>query len=87
MEKVVAALWRKGGESREVFNLRLLNDLPGALAAAGASAIRLNLRDDVVGRNAFGFGFKIQNEPVSQCGRRHCLDVFEAHIEPSLRNR
>lgn len=48
MEKVIAALWRKGGESREVFNLRLLNDLPGALAAAGASAIRLNLRDDVV---------------------------------------
>lgn len=48
MEKVVAALWARDGESREDFAARLLGTLPGALAAAGASAVRLNLRDATV---------------------------------------
>lgn len=45
MEKVIAALWAKPGEDRDSFNARLRASLPGALQAAGASNIRVNLRD------------------------------------------
>lgn len=48
MEKIIAALWRSESESREAFNARLLAELPGALRPAGASAVRLNLRDEAV---------------------------------------
>lgn len=48
MEKVIAALWAPAGESRADFGSRLLQSLPAALAGAGASGIRLNLRDAVV---------------------------------------
>lgn len=41
MEKVIAALWG-------VDNARLRATLPGALKAAGASQVRLNLRDEAV---------------------------------------
>lgn len=47
MEKVIVALWA-GEEGQEKFNTRLLADLPEALAVAGASGIRLNLRDEAV---------------------------------------
>lgn len=45
MEKVVAALWARPGEDRATFNARLRAALPQALQAAGASKVRLNLRD------------------------------------------
>jgi EthD domain len=48
MEKVVCALWAGPDEAREAFNARLLGALPAALEAAGASQVRLNLRDDAV---------------------------------------
>jgi EthD domain len=48
MEKVVAALWAGPGENRAAFNARLLGSLPTALKAAGASQVRLNLRDAAV---------------------------------------
>ena len=48
MEKVICALWRNEAEPREAFNARLLAELPAALAAAGASGLRLNLRDGAV---------------------------------------
>ena len=48
MEKVVCALWKDDGEPVAAFNARLLAGLPGALALAGASLIRLNLRDEAV---------------------------------------
>lgn len=48
MEKLVCALWRKEGEAREAFNTRLLGTLPAALEAAGASGVRINLRDAAV---------------------------------------
>lgn len=48
MEKIVCALWASPGESRETFGARLLDNLPPALRAAGASRIRLNLRDRAV---------------------------------------
>ena len=41
MEKIICALW--GGE-----NAQLLRDLPGALCAAGATQIRINLQDETV---------------------------------------
>lgn len=47
MEKVIVALWA-GEQERETFNARLLAQLPAALADAGASGIRLNLRDEAV---------------------------------------
>jgi len=48
MEKVVAALWAQPGEDRAAFGARLRTALPQALKAAGASKIRLNLRDAAV---------------------------------------
>lgn len=48
MEKLIAALWAAPGESRADFAARLLASLPGALDGAGASAVRLNLRDAAV---------------------------------------
>lgn len=45
MEKVVCALWRDAGQAREPFNAHLVASLPAALADAGASRIRINLRD------------------------------------------
>ena len=52
MEKVVATLWATDGENRNSFNEALRVRLPGALRAAGASAIRLNLRDAAVASGA-----------------------------------
>ncbi|MEZ5735654.1 MAG: EthD domain-containing protein [Novosphingobium sp.] len=48
MEKIVCALWRKDGEDAGEFAARLLDKLPEALTDAGASGIRLNLRDAAV---------------------------------------
>lgn len=48
MEKLVCALWKNDGETIAAFNARLLAALPGDLAEAGASHIRLNLRDEAV---------------------------------------
>jgi EthD domain len=45
MEKVVCALWGTD-------NARLRSELPAALAAAGASRIRINLQDDTVAPGA-----------------------------------
>lgn len=50
MEKVIAALWAAPDEDRATFNARLLAALPGALKAAGASKVRLNMRDAAVER-------------------------------------
>ena len=48
MEKIICALWRNEGEDIAAFNARLLSSLPVALSAAGASKVRLNLRDEAV---------------------------------------
>jgi hypothetical protein len=45
MEKVVCALWGPEGEPRAAFGERLVRDLPAALFAAGATGLRLNIRD------------------------------------------
>jgi hypothetical protein len=46
MEKVICALWADG--ARDAFNARLLAELPVAMRAAGASGIRINIRDEAV---------------------------------------
>ena len=46
MEKVVAALWADG--PRDAFNAKLLASLPQSLEAAGASKVRINIRDGAV---------------------------------------
>lgn len=48
MEKIVAALWAPRGEDRAAFGARLVGELPAALTAAGASSIRINIRDAAV---------------------------------------
>ncbi|MCB2065312.1 MAG: EthD domain-containing protein [Erythrobacter sp.] len=48
MEKIICALWHNDGEDRASFNARLLADLPQALRQAGASNVRINIRDDAV---------------------------------------
>lgn len=48
MEKVIAALWAPPHQSPEEFGAALLGTLPRALVAAGASRVRLNLRDATV---------------------------------------
>lgn len=45
MEKIVCALWAPVGEPRTAYGERLVRDLPAALFAAGATRIRLNIRD------------------------------------------
>lgn len=52
MEKVICALWKAESEDREAFNARILTDLPGALAEAGASQIRINVEEDVTDTGA-----------------------------------
>ena len=48
MEKLICALWAPEGEDRATFGARLVESLPPALKAAGASGIRLNIRDAAV---------------------------------------
>lgn len=48
MEKVICALWAPEGQSRAAFGDRLVKALPEALHQAGASGIRLNVRDATV---------------------------------------
>ena len=48
MEKLICALWAPEGEDRATFGARLVESLPSALKAAGASGIRLNIRDAAV---------------------------------------
>lgn len=48
MEKIICALWRNEGEDNSAFNTQLRDSLTQALAAAGASNIRLNLCDEAV---------------------------------------
>ncbi len=48
MEKIIAALWAPDGEPCENFGARLVRTLPAALHTAGASGVRINIRDRAV---------------------------------------
>lgn len=52
MEKVICLLWREPAVDRDAFNARVLRDLPGALQAAGAQGLRINLEDAIAARGA-----------------------------------
>ena len=41
----------------------------------------------MVGGNAFGFGFEVQDKPMTHGGRSHRLDVIEADVETALGER
>src|SRR4051812_35581708 len=48
MEKVVYAVWRKGGEDRETLAKRLVNETGPQLLKLGARGLQLNVIDPVV---------------------------------------
>ncbi len=48
MEKLICALWAPDGVSRADYAEQLKGALPAALKEAGASGIRLNVRDATV---------------------------------------
>lgn len=48
MEKLICALWAGDGQSAAAFNAALIDRMVPALHAAGARAIRINVRDDDV---------------------------------------
>ena len=50
MEKIIAALWAPDGETREAYGARILAALPDQLIAAGASKVRVNIRDAAVSK-------------------------------------
>jgi hypothetical protein len=50
MEKIIAALWAPDGETREAYGARILAALPDQLIAAGASKVRINIRDAAVSK-------------------------------------
>lgn len=52
MEKLVAALWKRNGESRDELNERVKRQLVPALAGAGATGLRANLQDGDVAAGA-----------------------------------
>lgn len=52
MEKLICLLWAADPTDRAGFNASLLEQLPPALTAAGASGIRLNLEDGVCAAGA-----------------------------------
>jgi hypothetical protein len=66
VEKVIYAVWRRDGETREVFNARLLNETgPKLLALPGVRGLRLNLQDEAVTRA----------EPLRQTGTDPQMDA------------
>jgi hypothetical protein len=75
----------------QTFNI--LAPLPLCVFALNPNRLRArqlvaqNLLDDVVGGDAFGFGFEIRDEAMAQRGQRGGLDVLEADVEPGLCQR
>ena len=52
MEKLVAALWKRGSENRDALNERVHKKLVPALQLAGATNLRANLQDETVSAGA-----------------------------------
>lgn len=42
------------------------------------------LGDDLVGGDAFGLAFEVQEKAMAQRGQGHCLQIFAACVEPAL---
>lgn len=86
MEKVICLLWRDEHEDRAAFNTRLLEHLPGALAAAGATNIRLNLEDGIVARGAHLRQTRgaVQHDAVAQFWLPSANALFRMGIDAAL---
>jgi len=86
MEKLICLLWRAGDEPRAVFNATLQERLPGALVAAGASNIRLNLEDDIAARGAHLRQTRgtVQHDAVVQFWLPSANPLFRAEVDAAL---
>ena len=86
MEKLVCLIWRDPAEERLAFNARLLADLPPALAAAGASGLRINLEDEVAASGAHlrQSGGEVQHDAVVQFWLPSANTLFRAEVDAAL---
>lgn len=86
MEKLICLLWREDDADRDAFNARVLADLPGTLAAAGASAIRINLEDAIAARGAHLRQSRgaVQHDGVVQFWLPSANALFRAAIDAGL---
>lgn len=67
MEKIIYALWRRDGETRDALNLRLRKEIvPRLLARADVRGLRLNLQDEAV----------VRAEPLRQRGTDPQVDAI-----------
>lgn len=87
MEKIVCALW-SGDVGREAFNAGLISALPAALHLAGASHIRLNLRDASVdpGTALIQRWQEPQQDAVLQFWLPSANAIFRAEIDRLIAN-
>lgn len=86
MEKLVCLIWRDPAEERLAFNVRLLTDLPPALAAAGASGLRINLEDEVAAHGAHLRQSRgaVQHDAVVQFWLPSANALFRAEVDAAL---
>ncbi|WP_374527055.1 hypothetical protein [Novosphingobium sp.] len=86
MEKLICLLWREDGADRDAFNARVLSELPGALAAAGVSGIRINLEDEIAARGAHLRQSRggVQHDGVVQFWLPSANALFRAAIDAAL---
>lgn len=86
MEKIIAVLWAKEGESRSQLNQHIKDALVPALQAAGAKHIRLNLRDDRVepAQDLIQAWQAPQQDAILQFWVRSSHKMFFAGIEAAL---
>jgi hypothetical protein len=87
MEKIIYALWRKDGESREAFNSRLQEQVaPALLALDNIHGLRLNLQDEAVKRaeSLRQFGTEPQMDAAAQIWVGVSHDPFRKPIDDIL---
>ncbi|MBK6802345.1 EthD domain-containing protein [Novosphingobium sp.] len=86
MEKLICLIWRDPAEERAAFNARLLANLPPALAAAGASGLRINLEDAIAARGAHlrQSRGEVQHDAVVQFWLPSANALFRAEVDAAL---
>ena len=88
MEKVIYALWRRKGETREMLNTRLRDETAALLLALpGVRGVRLNLQDEAVTRAAGlrQVGAQPQMDAAMQLWLEASHDTFRAPVDDILR--
>lgn len=86
MEKIVCALWRHESEDIGAFNTGLLAALPAALDRAGASGLRINLRDAAVApaKALIQQWLVPQQDAVVQFWLPSANDIFRSEADAAL---